>query len=72
MDPEELTLRDKFALHAPEVTTSWIDMKMQQEKNLNPHNDSYKPIRHGPDELRVIWRFQWADMMIKYRNNGKF
>jgi len=63
-----MTLRDWFATHAPEAETSWIERQSQLDKARNPHNEPHHkyPIR-SLLELKVAWKWQYADAMLKRR-----
>lgn len=64
---EGLTVRDYFAAHAPPPPEWWVKQQMEMDRQDNPHNDSYKPRRRGQPEIECMWRFAYADMMIKCR-----
>jgi len=67
---EVATLRDWFALHAPEPSAAAVNMVMQMEQQANPHNDSYKPKRRGDAEIKCALRYKFADEMLKVRSDG--
>ena len=67
----QLSIRDQFALAAPEMSTSRLNLRMEQQRRLNPHNDYYKPSLLSEDEIRIYWRYEWADMMIEIGKKSK-
>lgn len=62
-----MSLRDYFAAKAPAASQDWIDSQMGLDRARNPHNDSYKPRLRSEIEIRAAWAFQWADAMLKAR-----
>ena len=63
-----LTMRDYFAAHAPEPSLEDIGAQMQRDKNINPHNDSYKPALRSRLEIIADLKFAYADAMLAARN----
>ncbi len=53
-----------FMLHAPEPSDDWINMHQQMDRNLNPHNDSYKPRRRSREELIASYKREYAVAML--------
>ena len=65
-----MTLRDWFAGQAPEPSVDYIAMQKAHDKNLNPHNDSYKPPLRTELEIRAAYRYDYADSMLAERSKG--
>jgi len=63
-----MTLRDYFAVRAPEPTKDEIDLILRMEQQANPHGDSYKPRRRGVEEIKCALRYRFADAMLKARD----
>lgn len=67
---EGMSLRDWFATFAPEPPDSWMKMWRQNDRDRNPHNDSYKPKIRSDEELRATYKYQYADAMIAARDTN--
>lgn len=63
-----MSLRDYFAVHAPEPTQDQIKFLVESDRARNPHGDDYKPKRRSISE--IIWdiRYAYADAGIARRN----
>ena len=59
-----MSLRVWLAAHAPQPTPQSVQQVGEQERQANPHGDSYKPARHSALEIEVMLRYQWADEML--------
>jgi hypothetical protein len=64
---EGMTLRDYFAIRAPEPSKDRIEMLMQFDRNRNPHNDSHKPRLRSEVEIRCDLAYEYADAMLRAR-----
>lgn len=63
-----MSLRDYFAIHAPEPTKDEIELQQSFDRNRNPHNDGPpKPPRRGCAEIRADLRYSYADAMLAAR-----
>ena len=68
-----MSLRDYFAIHAPEPTEeeilAWKSRIERQEQMANPHNEPYanKVRRRGTLEIKCSLRFAYADAMLAER-----
>lgn len=61
----DISLRDYFAIHAPEPSDEKVRFEMTKDKNANPHNDSYRPRIRQRLEILVQLRYEFADEMLK-------
>lgn len=59
-----ITLRDYFAIRAPEPTKEEIETHYMHDKLANPHNDAHKPKRRARLEIIADVRYAYADAMI--------
>lgn len=66
-----MSLRDYFAIHAPEPTKEQIEQVGERERLANPHGDTYKPRRRGWTEIACSLRYEWADAMLAARATGE-
>ena len=62
------TLRDRFAMAAPEPTEKQIEWESQKDRNANPHNDSHKPRLRDTLEIIADLKYKYADAMLKARD----
>jgi hypothetical protein len=62
-----MTLRDYFAIRAPEPTKDRMDLERMKDRNRNPHNDSYKPPIRSDMEIRCALAYEYASAMLKAR-----
>lgn len=62
-----VSMRDYFAIRAPEPTKETMDMERLRDRNRNPYNDSYKPPIRSDMEIRCALAYEYADAMIKAR-----
>lgn len=67
-----MSLRDYFALHGPEPSDEDVRRVMEREQRANPHNEPYHnlPKRRGPSEIRCALRYEFADAMLKAREES--
>jgi hypothetical protein len=66
-----MSLRDYFAIHAPEPSTEAIATQRQYDRNRNPHNDGPpKPPIRGDEEIRCDLRYRFADAMLRARGRS--
>lgn len=62
-----MTLRDYFAIRAPECPASYISTQQGIDHQKNPHNDSYKPKLRSTLEIIACWNYEYADAMLEAR-----
>lgn len=64
-----MSLRDYFAIHAPEPSHTDIMHIVERERLANPHNEPYhnKVRRRGVEEIRCALRYEFADAMLSAR-----
>ena len=62
-----MSLRDYFAIHAPEPSTERVTAQQTLDRGRNPHNDSYKPRLRTELEIKSDLRYSYADAMLKAR-----
>ena len=64
-----MSLRDYFAIHAPEPTNEQISSIERREQAANPHNEPYanKVRRRGRQEIICSLRYEYADAMLAER-----
>ena len=67
MNIPDMTLRDYFAIHAPQPSDIEINIQMV-DRTANPYNDNYKPQRRSRSEIIVDLRYAFADAMIAKRS----
>jgi hypothetical protein len=66
-----MTLRDYFAAHSPEPHEQEVEMVMDNNRMLNPHNDGPpKPRRLERREVVARLRYRNADAMLAEREKG--
>ena len=67
-----MSLREYFAIHAPEPSQEVISFIETADRLVNPHNDPYKPKRRSKLEIICDLRFAYADeMLLARRRQGK-
>jgi len=66
---EEITLRDYFAARAPAPRESDIEIRQANDRDRNPHNDSYKPKRRTRYEIIADLAWEYADAMLARKPN---
>ena len=59
-----LALRDAWALRAPLPDKDQLGYMSQRDRNLNPHNDNYKPPLRSEKELVSDYVYAYADQML--------
>lgn len=64
---EGMTLRDYFAIHAPEPSVENIGTQMGLDRGRNPHNDHHKPPLRSKEEIKSFLRYQYSDAMLSER-----
>lgn len=62
-----MTLRDYFAIRAPEPTAERISMERTSDRNRNPYNDEHRPKLRSDVEIRCDLAYEYADAMIRAR-----
>lgn len=65
-----MSLRDYFAIRAPDPSNEEINMQMQFDISRNPHNDYHKAPRRSKFEIIAQHKFAYADAMIKARGQS--
>lgn len=64
-----MTLRDYFAIHAPEPDVEAIRLQQDIDRSRNPHNDGPpKPRIRDGYEIRSALRYRYADAMLAERS----
>ena len=63
----DMTLRDCFAIHAPQPDRDQILLQRQIDRSRNPHNDTHKPPIRSEIEIIADLAFEYADAMLKAR-----
>lgn len=65
---QNMTLRDHFAIHAPQPSEEDIKMQQTFDQQRNPHNDGPpRPKRRSRVEIVCDLRYEFADQMIRTR-----
>lgn len=66
-------LRDQWALNAPALSKDRLESLRQMDRQLNPHNDNYKPELRNEAELTSDEAYKFADgvLMRAYPNEYK-
>lgn len=67
-DRAGMSLRDYFAIHAPEPSEDDVKMQRQFDRNRNPHNDSHKPPIREHRQIVADLRYAYADAMLTARS----
>lgn len=62
-----MTLRDYFAIRAPEPKAERMALERQSDHNRNPYNDAHKPKLRSDVEIRCDLAYEYADAMLKAR-----
>ncbi len=62
----DMTLREYFAIHAPEPSQADINFERTKDQNSDPYNEKGK--QRSMDEIKVCLRYTFADLMIKGKN----
>lgn len=62
-----MSLRDYFAVHAPEPKNGEVQALADMDRAANPHGDSYKPKVRTWEEIGCYLRYRYADSMLKAR-----
>ncbi len=65
-----MTLRDYFAIRAPEPSESRISINRNRDSNRNPHNESHKPHIRSEVEIRCDLAYEYADAMLRAREKS--
>lgn len=65
-----MSLRDYFAIHAPEPSKEAVSLVMRMEQMQNPHNEPYhnKVQRRSEREIVCALRYEFADAMLAERS----
>lgn len=67
----KLTLRDIFAMHAPEPREDDVRMQCEYDRQRNPYNEGPpKPPLRSVEEVRADLRYRYADSMLKARSKS--
>ena len=66
---KEKTLRDEFAMHAPDAPDWWVDLKRKSdhERCINDVSGRYQ--QKSTTHWQVQWCWEWADKMLKERGD---
>lgn len=62
-----MSLRDYFAIRAPEPTAEHMQIERLHDKNRNPYNEGHKPRLRTDIEIRCDLAYEYADAMLKAR-----
>lgn len=62
-----MSLRDYFAIHAPEPSPEYINSEGERDRLANPHGDTYKPPRRSRGEIIAGYKYAYADAMLAER-----
>jgi hypothetical protein len=62
-----MSLRDYFAIRAPEPTKEQIESAAESDRLANPHGDSHKPPRRSRLEIIAHYKYAYADAMLQER-----
>lgn len=63
-----MTLRDYFAIHAPEPSNDKVAQEQERDRMRNPHNDGPpKPKIRSEYEIRTELRYRYAAAMLAER-----
>lgn len=65
-----MSLRDYFAIRAPEPTAERMTMERQRDRNRNPHNEGHKPPQRSDVEIRCDLAYEYADAMLRARGEA--
>lgn len=65
-----MTLRDYFAIRAPEPSAAYVNAEVERDRLANPHGDNYKPARRSLLEIVAGYRYAYADAMLAEREKG--
>lgn len=63
-----MTIRDYFAIHAPEPSPDDITLQSNLDRSRNPHNEAHKPKIRESREIVADLRYRFADAMIAARS----
>ena len=64
IDEQGMTLRDYFAIRAPEPSKERLERERQSDKNRNPYNEPHKPPLRSDTEIRCVLAYEYADAML--------
>lgn len=62
-----MTLRDYFAIRAPEPAQHEIESEARSDMLANPHGEHNKPPRRSANRIRADLRYEYADAMLRSR-----
>jgi hypothetical protein len=65
-----MTLRDYFAIRAPEPTAERMTMERQCDRNRNPYNEVHKPPIRSDVEIRCDLAYEYANAMLRARGQA--
>ncbi|MDN7413463.1 hypothetical protein QZM42_33600 [Burkholderia vietnamiensis] len=65
-----LSLRDYFAIRAPEPKAERMAIERQSDHNRNPYNDAHKPKLRSDVEIRCDLAYEYADAMLRARGEA--
>ncbi|MDN7703298.1 hypothetical protein QZM15_32965 [Burkholderia sp. AU44665] len=68
--PQGMTIRDYFAIRAPEPTSERMAMERRCDHNRNPYNEAHKPTIRSDVEIRCDLAYEYADAMIRARGEA--
>lgn len=63
------TLLDFYVVNAPEPSEDTIKTEMEHDRQLNPHNDSYKPPRRSRFEIIADKKWAYARVLLQKRES---
>ena len=66
-----MTLRDYFAIHAPEPSAEDVQRERGRDKSKNPYNEAHKPRLREDKEIRAYLRYACADAMLAARKGAE-
>ena len=64
-----MTLRDYFAIRAPEPTESMMQIESTRDRYRNPYNEPHKPKLRSNYEIRADLAYEYADAMLAARES---
>lgn len=64
---EGMSLRDYFAIHAPEPSADRVKLNLELDRGRNPYNEPHKAHLRSEYEIRADLRYAYADAMLKAR-----
>ena len=68
--PNDVTMLDWFAAHAPMPSELEISSQMQHDKTKNPHNDAFRPKLRARVEIIADYCYEYAHAMMAARSKS--